>query len=92
MLEKLSSFPDAGPPVNEALSGDDGDAADAEADPVAAMAGGGNGGSIIAGFVLFTVLVCAAYYVVKWKRSGDGDRRRPGGCEVHHIQAGLRLQ
>ena len=38
------------------------------------MAGGGNGGSIIAGFVLFTVLVCAAYYVIKWKRSGDGTR------------------
>ena len=69
--------------MNEALSGDD--AADAESDPVAAMAvGGGNGGSIIAGFVLFTVLVCAAYYVVKWKRSG-GDDRRPGGC----VQSGL---
>ena len=58
----------------EALSGDDG-GAEAEGDPVVAMAGGGNGGSIIAGFVLFTVLVCAAYYVVKWKRGGE---QRPG--------------
>ena len=43
---------------------------------VAAAVAGGNGGSIIAGFVLYTVLVCAAYYIVKWKRSGD---QRPGG-------------
>ena len=56
------------------MSGDDG-GAEAEEDPVVAMAGVGNGGSIIAGFVLFTVLVCAAYYVVKWKRGGE---QRPG--------------
>ena len=59
--------------MKEALSGDHG-SVEVEEDPVVAMAGG-NGGSIIAGFVLFTVLVCAAYYVIKWKRSGD---RRSG--------------
>ena len=66
-------FIPAGSGSAEALSGDHVSVEEAE-DPVVAMAGGGNGGSIIAGFVLFTVLVCAAYYVIKWKRSGDGRR------------------